>query len=240
MRKILAFILLFSLLFSSCKEETEQMQFVGTYVSNKVIDNSTIRLFNNNGEIKDPLLINRLLKNYNSFLVSVSNLTGEIFTKPTFLVSDSIIISLSSIRMKGYGLNLNYKYLYENDFLKLTSEDSISLLNSFIDNYQTQLNNSITRFQTPTFNIYHLPLSTGYASMIKFLDKRYIKPVDSKIISVPYVRILCLSDYENSGAENFNAIPSEINNILSIKDYSIIGENRAILVKEYEVEYKKQ
>lgn len=238
MRKILTFIFTFSLLVSSCNEETEQMQFVGTYVASTTIDNTTVRMFNNVGEINDPILKNRIIRNYNTFLGSVSSLTSDILTKPTFPTSDSIVINLSSISMKGFGTQLNYKYIYENDFLKLTSEDSISTI-SFFDNKQSIFFSSITRFEIPTFRAYPIPLSTGFNFMAKFLDRRYIKIVDNNTIRVPYMRILNVSEYERNGAENFNVFPSEINNIFSINDYSLIGENRAILVKEYEVEYKK-
>ncbi len=235
MKKIL--LCIFPLILFTCKKEEPTLVPQGNYYTTTIIENSPIRGFNKNGEIKDINIINQILSDYNDYVPSSWG-GAETFTNVDFY-DDTIVIFPSYAKIKAFNEIFTYDYILNDHLISLESQDTIRLAVKYSD-YQKQLFNALSIYSLPSYEEEFVPTTTGYTTITKYLDKKYIHIIDEKTIRVPFTRYLYRIDFTTGTYIHFWILQRQLNNSFNDDGYGIIDEDDVILVKEYEVEYKKK
>ena len=121
----------------------------------------------------------------------------------------------------------------------MISKDTISASFGPSD-YQLKLYNTIFLYSIPSYKDEIHASTNGYYILKKFVDKKFFKIIDQNTIRIPYIRYLYAQELSYRPNENFWVFPTTLNNAFNDKGYNSINTNDIILIKEFEIEYKKR
>jgi len=230
MKKFLFYALLLASV--ACrKEDDEVLLSQGNFYATAVIVESPIRGFSRNGEIEAAEVI-RIIAERGEYMPD----WRKAFVEVEFH-RDTIQIFSSYAKMNIFGLALPYDYTINDRLISLEAQDTVKATFAFSE-YQVQFFNKLNQYPLPKFEQEFVTTVGGFYTLTKFLDKRYIHVVDENTIQVPCVRYwnLVYNLDVTSGWWN----PRQFNNRFKESGVGIINEKDTLLVKEFQIEYKRK
>lgn len=231
---------IFLLFLFACEEKedtTPSLSPLGDYYSVSIIEDSPIRCFTKDGEILDITEVNNYLASYNEVYSSIfQEDTSNAFTDVKFY-NDTI--SIFPTHAYFADTKQKYDYTIKDNLLSCESQEFITFLLTISD-YQKRLLSSSTIYPIPDFIEIPTPAASGINYTTHYIDKKYVHIVDNNTLRVPFARYIHGIYYSPQNYSGFGVLPVQLNNSLNDKGYGEIAENGVLLVKEYEVEYKRR
>jgi hypothetical protein len=136
---------------------------------------------------------------------------------------------------------ITYDYIRNDELLFLEMQDSITIAASYSD-YFIQLFNALNVYPLPEFKEDYRVMEdgTGFYIVSKYKDKRYVEIIDENTLRMHFTRHLYVVNFTKPDYQGFWILPIELNNYFKETGYPAIKEDDAVLVKEFEVEYRKK
>lgn len=219
--------------FAGCEKEDPIPLPQGTFTAASITVNLPVRGFTKDGEIINPTAISKILNDYDNYIPESWDLSFTAVDLP----DGQIRIQDSFVEYTFMNELLKYDYTRNDELLFLEMQDSITITASYSD-YYIQLFNALNIYPLPEFREYYVPTPTGFYAVSKYKDKRYLKIIDENTLRMHFTRHLYVVNY-TSTYQTFWILPVELNNYFRETGYPAIKEDDAVLVKEFEIEYRK-
>ncbi|MDD4192606.1 MAG: hypothetical protein PHI28_14830 [Mangrovibacterium sp.] len=220
--------------FAGCEKEGPIPLPQGTFTATSITENLPIHGFTKNGAIAGSKTINRILDDYDNYIPESWDLSFTSVEIP----EGQIRIQDSFIEYTFMSELLKYDYTRNDDLLFLEMQDSITITASYSD-YYIQLFNTLNVYPLPEFSEYYVPTPTGFYAVSRYKDKRYIEIIDENTLRMHFTRHLYVVNYTTT-YQTFWILPVELNNYFRETGYAAIKEGDAVLVKEFEIEYRSK
>jgi hypothetical protein len=235
MKKFYSLLLCVAFFFAACEKDDSIPMQEGTFKATSITENLPVRGFTKQGEITSTATINRILDDYANYIPESWDLSFTAVDLP----DGQIRIQDSFVEYTFMNELLQYDYTRNDEFLFLEMQDSVTVTASYSD-YYIQLFNALNVYPLPTFKEYNVPTPTGFYIVSKYKDKRYIEIIDENTLRMHFVRYLYGENYTEPENQTFWILPVELNNYFRENGYPAIKEDDAVLVKEFEIEYRKK
>ncbi len=234
MKKTILIFLSVAFVFTACDKDDSVPMPEGTFMATSITENAPARGFTKDGEITSTSTINRILDDYDNYISGSLDVSFTSVDVP----EGQIRHHDSFVEYTFMNELLKYDYTRNDELLFLEMQDSITITASYSD-YYIQLFNALNVYSLPDFREYYVPTQTGFYAVSKYKDKRYIEIIDENTLSMHFTRYLYVVNYTQSAYQAFWILPVEVNNYFKETGYPAIKEDDAVLVKEFEIEYRK-
>jgi hypothetical protein len=235
MKKFYSLLLCVAFFFAACEKDDPIPMPEGTFTATSITENLPVRGFTKQGEITSTATINRILEDYDNYIPE----SWDISFTSVELPDGQIRLQDSFAEYTLMNELLKYDYTRNDEFLFLEMQDSITVDANYLD-YFIQLSNSLNVYPLPEFRKYNIPMQTGFDMVIRYKDKRYVEIIDENTLRMHFARYLCAENYAEPENQTFWILPVEFNNYFKETGYPAIREGDAVLVKEFEIEYRKK
>jgi hypothetical protein len=222
------------LLFTACKKDDPVPMPQGIFTADSVMGNMPVRFFTKDGENRDPAIIDKVLNEYDNYIPD----SWDISFTSVELQDGQIRIHNSFIEYTFMNEMIKYDYIRNGELLFLEMQDSITITASYSD-YYVQLFNTLNVYPLPEFKEEFIAAETGFYTVSKYKDKRYVEIIDENTLRMHFTKFLYVVNYTKPAYQVFWILPVELNNYFKETGYPAIKKEDAILVKEFEVEYRK-
>lgn len=228
---------IFMLLIICCEKDKFQDIPKGAFLLTNIIQTSPIRCFTKSGEIIDSITINQILSEYNNY---VPNSWGgsQLFTEIDF-VEDSFIIYSTYAESNILGDIHKYDFGKIQNTYSLESQDTI-VIDMYFSEEQIQIFKNFSLYPIPNYLYKIVPTRTGFKTILKFKDIKYFVVIDKNTVRFHYTRYLLMNHYNTEYNKYFWLLPITLNNALNKNGYTILKDDAALLIKEFELEYTRK
>lgn len=235
MKRTILIFLSIAFVFTACEKDDPIPMPEGTFTATSITENLPVRGFTRDGAIVSPQTINRILDDYDNYTPE----SLEISFVSVEVPEEQISVHGSFIEYTFMNELLKYDYTRNDEFLFLEMQDSVTVTASYSD-YYIQLFNALDVYPLPEFREYYVHTPTGFYTVSRYKDKRYIEIIDENTLRMHFVRYLYAENYAEPENQTFWILPVELNNYFEEPGHTAIKEDDAVLVKEFEVEYRKK
>ena len=222
------------LLLAACDKDDPVPLPQGTFTTTSITEDLPVRAFTSSSEITSTATIDQILSEYDNYIPD----SWEIPSFTEVELNDDMILYPSYIESTLGNETVKYNYTMDRDMLLLEMQDTIEADPGFSD-YFIQLFNGLNVYPLPEFKEEYRTTADGFHVVSKYKDKRYIEIIDENTIRMHFARYLYVVNYTMPAYQTFWTSPIELNNYFNETGYPVIKEDDAILVKEFEIEYRK-
>lgn len=223
------------LLLAACDKDDPVPLPQGAFTATSITEDLPVRAFVKDGKITNTTTISQLLIDYDNYILASWEVPS--FTEVE-LDDDVIRIYPSYIESTLGNETVKYNYMMDRQMLLLEMQDTIEADPGFSD-YFIQLFNGLNVYPLPEFKEEYRTTAGGFHVISKYKDKRYIEIIDENTIRRHFARYLYVVNYTMPDYQTFWTLPIELNNYFNETGYPVINEDDTVLVKEFEIEYRK-